>query len=92
MTDTYELPPDEKIAEIAEQVETEWEMGGLAGGLYEDFAAEVGKRYALLAVQRERERCAKVAARWKVKSPNNWNEVGQTTTAEAIAAAIRKGE
>jgi hypothetical protein len=38
---------DEKlIKEIALQVESEYQMGGLAEGLYLDFAKDVSKRYA----------------------------------------------
>lgn len=38
------------------KIEAEWKMGGLSGGVYEDFAVELAKR----AVAAERERCAKL--------------------------------
>lgn len=46
------------IQEIAMEVESEFQLGGLSDGLYFTFAAEVAKRYALLAVSKERERVA----------------------------------
>jgi len=42
----------QKIEEIAKEVETEMQMGGLSDGLYMDFAKEVAIRYAS---QREEE-------------------------------------
>ena len=44
------------IQEIAMEVESEFQLGGLSDGLYFTFAAEVAKRYALLAVSKDRER------------------------------------
>lgn len=44
------------IQEIAMEVESEFQLGGLSDGLYFTFAAEVAKRYALLAVSKERGR------------------------------------
>jgi hypothetical protein len=40
-------------------IQTEWQMCGLTGGLYEDFAVELAKRVQAA----ERERCAKLADR-----------------------------
>lgn len=41
---------------IALNVQKEFQMGGLADGIYLDFASEVAKRYASIAVSKERER------------------------------------
>lgn len=30
---------------IAQDIEDEWKMGGLSGGIYEDYAREILKRY-----------------------------------------------
>ena len=48
------------IQEIAMEVESEFQLGGLSDGLYFTFAAEVAKRYALLAVSKERERIVEI--------------------------------
>ena len=42
-----ETPEAERalFARCADEVETEYEMGGLAGGLYEDFAWDVMQKY-----------------------------------------------
>jgi len=36
---------EDKIKEIALQIQSEFQMGGLADGIYLDFAIEVAKRY-----------------------------------------------
>lgn len=41
---------------IALDVQKEFQMGGLADGIYLDFASEVAKRYASIAVSKEREK------------------------------------
>jgi len=34
-----------KIKQIAEEIEEEWQMCGLSGGIYEDYAYEITKKY-----------------------------------------------
>jgi hypothetical protein len=48
---------DDDLRKIAAEVEREYGMGGLSGGIYEDFALDVAKR----AIAMERERCAAIA-------------------------------
>lgn len=43
---------DQKIKEIAEQVEQEYVASGLSDGYYFDFTEEVAKRYATYILQR----------------------------------------
>ena len=48
---------DEKqMRDECAKIQTEWQIGGLTGGLYEDFAVTLAKR----AVAAERERCARL--------------------------------
>lgn len=42
---------DENIQKICDEVEEEYEMGGLSTGLYGSYAIDVAKRYALQARQ-----------------------------------------
>jgi hypothetical protein len=49
----------DKIKELAQQVESDFKMGGLAEGLYLDFATEVAKRYYGFILQSDIERLEK---------------------------------
>ena len=39
---------EKKFKEIAMEVQEEWQMGGLADTIYEDYALEIFKRYMRL--------------------------------------------
>lgn len=43
---------EEQMRAECSAIQAEWQMGGLAGGLYEDFAVELAKR--VQAAERER--------------------------------------
>lgn len=69
----------QKIEEIAKEVETEMQMGGLSDGLYMDFAKEVAIRYAS---QREEE--VRQAIREFVESKEKDVSVGGISTATEL--------
>ena len=62
------------LQKICDDVQREWQMGGLSDGLYGDYAKEVARR----AAEEEREACASVA-----------EDTAASRDAEAIADAIR---
>ena len=53
----------EKFSRIADEVQKEWRMGGLAGTIYEDYAFEIAKRY-----MGDKEKEAMITVSYLVKS------------------------
>ncbi len=47
---------EQQMRDECSKIQSEWQMGGLTGGIYEDFAVELSRR----AVMAERERAARV--------------------------------
>lgn len=66
---------DEQMRAECAAIQAEWQMGGLTGGLYEDFAVELAKRVQAA----ERERCAKICESRMTRSqsghpyPEGWD-------------------
>ena len=50
------MPTNKTIEEIKQQVETEYQLGGLSTGLYGDYASEVAIRYARTLLEERIER------------------------------------
>ena len=74
---------EQQMRDECSKIQAEWQMGGLTGGIYEDFAVELSRR----AVMAEREK----AAQWL-----KWYDGAETRRSEAIRngdhwdAAIRQ--
>lgn len=71
-----------QLEALVQQVENEWQMGGLAGTMYGEFAIEVAK----LAVAAEREACAKACEEVDLHSGDHLKNSDPRVT---CAAAIR---
>lgn len=74
-----------EMEKILIDVQTEYGLGGLADGLYGDYASDVARRYAALRVAEERERCAKLCDTEAAISS------GSRPTARALARKIKAG-
>jgi len=78
------------IQEIAMEVESEFQLGGLSDGLYFTFAAEVAKRYASIAVSKERERRdAQIIEFINSGEPAPWNDTGWSVELSDVEKFIK---
>lgn len=81
---------DRLLLVIADELQAEWQMGGLSRGLYFEFAAEIATRFAARKVAAEREACAKVCeGRVNGGLPLTRNSNDFDCEAAACANAIR---
>ncbi len=70
------------LQQICDEVQREWGLGGLSGGLYGDYAKEVARR----AVAAEREACAQLCENNDMSWADDvWNEAVRDCAAKIRA-------
>lgn len=76
---------EQQMRDECAKIQSEWQIGGLAGGMYEDFAVELAKRVQAA----ERERCAKLCDDIHARHIAEYGDYIGETYAAQCARAIR---